>query len=409
MRRILDGLAEAFECLPLTPPGWPAAVWAAMAGEAVLARWPRFPPAATMPHGRLGHGRGRSVDEARHRAIGELVEIASCCAWGDEPLVEARLASVRDRAWSPAALAGFSPAQRRDRAAWNERLAGLDWIPPETHAERPIAWMEAAVSGSSEAVLVPADAVLIGRRNTGDDDAAAVADTNGCAAGETLEAAMLSAVYELVERDATGRWWYGKRARHRIAASGVEAAETAAEALARRRRSLWLIDITTDLGIPTAAALAADAESRHVAVGFASRSSLSAAAAEAVIELMQTELRVMLAVQNPGLAPDLDPWFREVDIDALPRSSEPAGSRQGEPARIARDDLSLCLAALEGAGCRIAFLDMTRSEFRVPVIRAISPDLCHWKPRFGRARLLAPDYRDIGRAAKAPHRFYLRI
>lgn len=40
---------------------------------------------------------------------------------------------------------------------------------------------------------------------------------------------------------------------------------------------------------------------------------------------------------------------------------------------------------------------MTRPQLGIPVIRALSTDLCHFKPRFGRERLLAEDSRDCGR------------
>jgi hypothetical protein len=38
----------------------------------------------------------------------------------------------------------------------------------------------------------------------------------------------------------------------------------------------------------------------------------------------------------------------------------------------------------------------------VPVVRCLSAHLCHYKPRFGRARLLAVDDRDGGRPGGIP-------
>jgi ribosomal protein S12 methylthiotransferase accessory factor len=38
---------------------------------------------------------------------------------------------------------------------------------------------------------------------------------------------------------------------------------------------------------------------------------------------------------------------------------------------------------------------MTRPEIGVPVFRAVSAALCHYKPRFGKARLTASDARDL--------------
>ncbi len=58
---------------------------------------------------------------------------------------------------------------------------------------------------------------------------------------------------------------------------------------------------------------------------------------------------------------------------------------------------------------RLAFVDHTRADVGLPVWRAVSRDLCHWKPRFGRKRLQAPDAAGAPHAADAPNRVLLRL
>lgn len=385
----LDTLSDHFDTICLSAADWPVRVMAAVAGTSAIARWPDFPVAATLAHGRLGHGAGPHLQRAATRAVGELVEIASCCAWGDEPLVEACLADVAHAGWGPEELTGFSSAQRRNRPVWNAAMAGLDWIAPPVGPEVPLSWMRASLADRTP-VLVPADAVLIGRREAGDPAASAVADTSGCAAGETPEAACLSALYELIERDATGRWWYGRGPLRPIsdadAASGPAVTQFAA-----RGRHLRLFDITSDLGVPTAAALATDADGRRLAAGFATRGTLGAASTAAFTELLMMELRHLPQSGAPG-AEDEAAWFHDAPCPAGP---PPADSLVG-------CDLAACLARLTAADCRVAFLDMTRPAFGVPVVRALSPDLCHWKPRFGRSRLTAGCVDDAA-AARLQH------
>jgi ribosomal protein S12 methylthiotransferase accessory factor len=66
-----------------------------------------------------------------------------------------------------------------------------------------------------------------------------------------------------------------------------------------------------------------------------------------------------------------------------------------------RDPLALCLEACAAARISLSYRDMTRSELGIPTVRALSPDLCHFKPRFARARLLARDPRDHERSDEA--------
>lgn len=400
----MEGLEPFFEHVQLSPPGWPIMVAAAAAGDKAFRRWPDFPPVATVARGRLGHGRGADRQACRLRAMGEMIEIASCCPWGNEDIVQASPSDLGSSAWGPAQVSGFSAGQRRHRAVWNGRLSGLDWIAPATSSKKNIGWMKARSLISGEPVWVPADAVLVGRREAGDPDAVAVADTNGCACSDTPDGALLAALYELIERDATGRWWYGGRARAAIPVASLAMAVEIHDHLDRRGRALWLIDITSDIGIPTVAALSADRAGRHVAAGFATRAGLESAAQAALMELMQMELKVAAALSLPLLARGLESWFEEIDLNDATPPVMGTNVEAGTLSQSVESDLSTCLQRLERRNCRVAAIDFSRPAFGLPVYRAISPDLCHWKPRFGRTRLLQSDRRDLYRHPKCVRR-----
>ncbi len=382
----LDTLERHFRQIRMSPPDWPRHVIAAIAGEDAIAQWPRFPKGATLAQHRLGHGAGEDVATARTRAVGELVEIASCCVWGDEDIRTAAQSDLPGQSFGPSELCGFSTAQTADRELWNRLLAGVDWIPETADPAQPLDWMQAKCLFTGEAIFVPADCVLIGRRAPGDAAACAIADTNGCAAGATKEDACLRALFELIERDAVGLWWYGQRHAPVIEQASHEVCVPVQMHLERRGRRLLLLDVTSDLGVPTVAALAMDAAGGHVGAGFATQANLNAAVCAAVTELMQMELRV--AAAQSGLSADvvLTTWFQEVRFEQLiPFLDQPRTEQRAHPK--ADIDLDACMTRLKAAGCRVAILDFTRPEFAVPVIRAIAPDLCHWKPRFGRKRL----------------------
>ncbi len=384
----LDTLGRYFRQIRLSPEDWPLHVMAAVAGAEAIQMWPRFPPGATLAQRRVGHGAGEDVATARTRAIGELVEISSCCAWGDELIRTACRSDLQDLSFGPSELSGFSREQTANRDFWNTRLEGLDWIPETADAADPIDWIRAECLFTGQAIFVPADCVLIGRRAPGDLAACAVADTNGCAAGRTPDDACLRALFELIERDATGRWWYGRRHVSVLDQAAFSIDVTIIEHLSRRKRRLLLLNLTSDLGVPTAAALAMDATGGGVGAGFATRANLKSAVRAAVMELMQMELRVAAAQfsQSPDI--HLKTWLQEARFEGMvPFKDNP---RDGTPmCPDSNVDLEACIARLKAAGCRVAIMNFARPEFAVPVVRAISPDLCHWKPRFGRTRLLS--------------------
>jgi ribosomal protein S12 methylthiotransferase accessory factor len=406
----LDEIGTYFDVLDLAPDDWPVRLVIAAPGAAAQARWPGLPATASPAAGRAGNGRGLTAAAAAASGLGEALEIACSVAWDDEPFCRAREADLGPEAWGLAGLAGFSPAQLEDRTAWNLRLAGTDRVPLLPEADRPIDWLAACDAFSGTEIWLPADAVLIGR--SAGDGAGFPADTNGVAAGPSPEAARLAALLELVERDAAGRWWYGRRLRPAVDPGDLPNAGPVLDHLARRGRRALLLDITSDLGIPVAAAFAADArDGAHVSVGFAARPTLFAAAADALCELMQMEFLVHAARMIGAARPGLSRWFAEARAGSPPLAAAPGPALPPEDGGVAGPGpaLAAALACLAACGCRVAFLDRTRPEFGLPVWRAVAPTLCHWKPRLGRARLLAPDPRDAAPVATEPNPVILRI
>ena len=83
------------------------------------------------------------------------------------------------------------------------------------------------------------------------------ADSNGCAAGNTREEAIVQGFLELVERDAYAIWWYNRLQRAEVDLEQFDdfyVRDLQAQ-LAEAGRKLWVLDITSDLGIPTYVAI----------------------------------------------------------------------------------------------------------------------------------------------------------
>ncbi|RMF40790.1 MAG: hypothetical protein D6754_02500 [Alphaproteobacteria bacterium] len=385
----IEAFVDCFDDVTISPPGWPAICSVVLPAQDTLQRWPGYPDAALPESGRAANGRGWTAEACRQSGVGEAIELASLCAWGDEKIVDATVADLPGRVLLPDAVNGFSAEQYRDREDWNDMLQGTDWIPPACEAERRIGWVEGADAGG-DPVFLPADAVLIGRREAGDADAVAIADSNGCAAGSTASSTRLAALLELIERDATGRWWYGGHGARSLPVEASEFGERVSRHCARRGRRCRLFDITSDLVVPVVAALSQDEDGRNLALGFACRPDAETAVGDALCELMQMELLIEAARAGAPVRPGLASWLREVGAETgLPAGHDPAGGRTGAAAipDDPEDALDFLLSHCLSLGCDVVFFDHTRPEFAVPVWRAVAPGLCHWKPRLGRSRL----------------------
>ena len=116
----------------------------------------------------------------------------------------------------------------------------------------------------------------------------------GSAAGKSWDAAALHGVLELIERDAASLWWQGGNPGRSIPPQ--DEAHVMADALLPRlrdnvstRRS-WLLDITTDIGVPCVAAVSSMEDGFALAFGLAARPTLTAAVGSAILEMCQIEL-----------------------------------------------------------------------------------------------------------------------
>lgn len=393
----LDQLDRFYDILDIAPDDWPVQCTLAMPNDAARQRWPDYPQAALPASGRAGSGRGKNHACAARNGLFEAIEIASTCAWGDEQTITASQADLGDDCIGARQLFGFSERQIAKPDIWNQRLSGIDRIarlPPDTV---PIRWIEGHHAATGKAVWLPGDAIRI----AGNDDAGLLADSNGAAAGRTPGDAQFRALLELIERDAAARWWYGLRSRP---AMDIGAQDQHSQAIRTwflaHGRSCQICDITTDLGIPVAAAISITDRTGAVSIGFAAGPGLPQAAAAALSELAQMTILTDAAVATGQMRPAVRTWLDTVDAGTPPISritrAEPLPTRQEAPAPDAKRGLERCLAACISNNCTVVLVNLTRQELGIPVWKAVSPDLCHWKPRFGRPRLLAADGRDAG-------------
>jgi ribosomal protein S12 methylthiotransferase accessory factor len=222
------------------------------------------------------------------------------------------------------------------------------------------------------------------------------ADSNGCAAGNTLQEAIVQGFLELVERDAYAIWWYNRLQREELDLNLFDDSYVLdlRSQLGDQGRKLWVIDITGDLGIPTYVAMVHWMQNGHENIEFGSGAHFDSRIAllRALTELNQF---MSIGVMNVGTGekPSLDNVtpLQLTNYPFLLPSGRPAaplisGSKFG-PIDDTRKQVDACVEVARQAGLDFLVLDQTRPDVETTIVRVIVPGLRHFYRRFGPGRL----------------------
>lgn len=359
-------------------------VWAAAWRVCPLDRAPGFDD-----FDRPALGKGRTVAQARTGALCEALERFSSMAQGDEASTHGVIDAI-EGAVHPDALQLFSDRQYAERDTYNATVDdSRKRVPPpfdETHA---IDWTPAWSLSHDRRCHLPA-AYCWSFRPRSTAEQAIVFDPNGHAAGNCLEEAILQGLLERVERDAVGIWWYARTRRPAVDLDGLPVPwfRQVREHYAEQRFSLWVLDLTTDLGVPVCAALARrgeGAEAQHC-IGFGAHLDPVLAAQRAVSELNQ--LFDPQAMPAPWDHPALIASGPEAAafLDPCPTARPAAVGRLAPSDDITTDVLAL-VDRLAQAGIETIVVDQTRPDIGLSTVKVVTPGLRHFWPRLGPGRL----------------------
>jgi bacteriocin biosynthesis cyclodehydratase domain-containing protein len=349
-------------------------------------------------------GRGLTDASARAGAIGEAVERYSATFRGDEPCTIASLMDLGGLGIDPQSLLNVSDRQYERRIESNAVEADRRrLIPTRLDPSRPIAWTQVRRLMDGSIRYLPTACCYLGYSQVR-RDWDAIADSNGTAAGRTRDAAIRHGFLEVVERDAVAIWWYNRLRRPGIDIETLGDPWMAVLLAEHRRRGLrtWLLDITTDLGVPVVAAISAVERSGDppvIVTGFAAADALGAAARAALLEASQ-----MAALVDPSAA--AEGWARLSVIDhpyLLPDETRPL--RRGDDYSSGVGDDRAAIESHVGAAARAGLdafvLDLSRSDVGVPVVKVFVPGARHFWPRLGPGRLYDVPVR-MGERVAAP-------
>ena len=346
---------------------------------------------APLPQGRMrgfprlqrSAGKAASRDRAAEACVAEALERYSLIYQGNETTVGGRI--DLHGGLSPEDVLLFSDSQYRDRANWNASHAAFHWVPERFDPAEEIEWTEATSLLTGRIRLAPTGLCYMyypfdgGRKFCSPD-------TNGCAAGQSIQEAQLHGLLELIERDAVAIWWYNRirRPAAPIGAFGGSKFRNLTAAFAAAGRSIALLDITTDIQIPAYAAVTALADGTNPCFGAAAAVSPAVAAFKAVAEAAQ----ICFWLPRESKENEMIAWSNWATLE---NSSYLVPCGDAGPVQDLElstgEALELCLRELERAGADPLSIDLTRPEIGLPVVRTFAPGLRHCWARFGPGRL----------------------
>ncbi len=349
----------------------------------------------------MNAGKGTCEVQARASALCEALERYSGVFRGDEPRRRARQRELGGAAVALHDCLLFSERQYREREARNAGCGRYSFIPVPFDPEADVEWSPVWSLTRREVRYLPT-AFCYYDYPQPEEQTCCIACSNGCAAGNTLEEAILHGFLELVERDGVALWWYNRRRR-----PGVDLDSFGEPYLDRLRaflqahgREFWVLDLTADLGIPVFASVTrrADRPPEQILLGFGAHLDPRVALLRAVTEMNQMLSSPLLGLPDKGAAKEpVDPetahWLQTATTANQPYLLPAEGPRRSAAAYPrawaddVADDVRACQALVERAGMEMLVLDQTRPEVGLPVARVIVPGLRHFWARLAPGRL----------------------
>ncbi|BAY23318.1 hypothetical protein NIES2100_30820 [Calothrix sp. NIES-2100] len=345
-------------------------------------------------------GKGKTAAQAKMSALGEAIERYCGTYTGEEPRVKATYASLQELAIHPDECMHYSANQYRDRQTWNQQHHIIQWIPDPFDETQEIEWSPIWSLTQQQFKYLPTAYCYYGYQLP-ENHCFCYADTNGTAAGTCKEEAILQGFMELVERDAVAIWWY-----NRLSRPGVNINSFDDPYLHQLKtyytligRDFWVLDLTTDLNIPTFAAISRrlNQKTEDILFGFGTHFDAKVALLRAV-----TEMNQMVFLANGGnphspakfTRQDMQHWCQTAtlenqsylapDVNAIPKMYTDYSPYHSHDLQT---DVIACVDLATAQKLEILVLEQTRPDIGMAVVKVVVPGLRHFWAQFAPGRL----------------------
>jgi bacteriocin biosynthesis cyclodehydratase domain-containing protein len=349
----------------------------------------------------MSAGKGTTDAQAKASGLCEGLERYSGVFRGDEPRRRARFGELAGAIDLNECLL-FSQRQYRERDKINAKDSQYNFVPVPFDPQSEIDWSPVWSLSRQEVRYVPTAFCFYDYPQV-PEERYCIADSNGCAAGNTIEEAILQGFLELVERDSVALWWY-----NRVSRPGVDLASfdepylhDLTECLSAHQRKLCVVDLTSDLGIPVFAAWSQSTAPgpEQIILGFGAHFDARTALLRAVTEMNQMLSYLLQAPLDKGRREHVTDretveWLKTATAEnqpyLLPNSGVALRTAADYPQMTSDDvaeEVRAAQALIERLGLEMLVLDQTRPEIGLPVVKVIVPGLRHFWARFAPGRL----------------------
>jgi len=352
-------------------------------------------------------GKGGSEVQAKASGICEAIERCSWLFQGYEPRIASSLIQLGERAIHPNECMLFSQNQFQMRDQINAKDSKFNFVPvPFDNESVEIEWSPVWSLTHETFKYLPTQYLYVGYRYPDGkrEPAYFPADSNGNAFGTSLEEAVLQGFFELVERDCVALWWYNMLKKPAVDLASFQEPYFAelANYYRKENREIWVLDITSDLGIPAFAAVSrrCDIAKEHIIAGFGCHLDAKLAVKRALTEMNQFLSNVHHAFLNGNsVNPDFGDheainFWESATCENLPYLSPdrevPLVRFEDHPKSSAgdlREHIQACRKIVEDRGMEMLVLDQTRPDIGGNVVKVIVPGLRNWLSRLAPGRL----------------------
>lgn len=350
-------------------------------------------------------GKGKTHGQAKTGALCEAIERYSMTYQGDEPTLLSSLEKLGPSGIHPNTYMNFSLSQYANREEINStcsRFYSMIPVPFDPHAEIP--WTPVFSLRDNTFKYLPTAFCYTQFPSQDETKLFSYPDSNGCAAGNSIEEAILQGILELIERDSVALWWY-----NRIQRPGVDFLDFNEPYFFRLKdyynsmgRRLYVLDLTSDFEIPAFGAFSYREGDRrqNVLFGFGAHVDAKIALERALVELNQilpiAEARGTDAKNGKYLVTDkvFVDWLENATLEnqryLAPLQNVEMKKTADYRALCAAnvyDSVMFCLEKVKALGMETLVLNLTRRDIGMPVVRVMIPGLRHFWKRLGKGRL----------------------
>jgi oxazoline/thiazoline synthase len=338
-------------------------------------------------------GKGMTPLQAEVGALCEAVERYSGTYHGDEFIERGRYRALADEAVHPDSFQLFHPKQFVDRSEWNAAHAAFQHVPTPFDEDSLLDWTPVWSMTNRCHKLLPTGSLYYGAPAP----ASVTAHSNGCAAGASLEDAILQGLFELIERDAVALWWYNRTPLPAVdlASAHDPYVDELVGVYSDLGREVWALDLTADLDIPVYAAVSrkTTGQREDIMFGFGAHLDPRIALRRALTELNQIMPPVLSITARQWSTMDIDlrRWLLNATVEnqpyLVPDGTRPLDAHTVTPTGDLSTDIRDVQTRLEALGMELLVLDQTRPDVGLPVVRVVVPGLRHFWSRLGPGRL----------------------